>query len=82
MENNGSFKQQGLKNRLKAVHDNKARKIYFQEVIKNNNFNKLKFLWFVTFDTKNQELPVLSEAKFIQAYYDEFKKLPLLNKSV
>ena len=80
MINDGSFKKQGIKKRLTKKQENIVRKKYFQDVIHDNKFDKLKFLWIVTFDDKNKEIPSLSEAKMIQAYFNEYRRLPLLNK--
>ncbi len=60
MTSNGAFKSQGIKNRLKAVGANNiARSIYFQEVIQEFGFDKLKFVWIVTFDELEKKyLPI------------------------
>ncbi len=80
---NGGFKQQGIYNRLKAVTtNNMQRSKYFQqEVIQKYGFDKLKFVWIVTFDDRRKELPAYSEAKLMQGYYEDYHKLPLLNRS-
>jgi hypothetical protein len=80
MINDGSFKEQGIQKRLTKKQGNIVRKKYFQDVIYDNKFDKLKFLWIVTFDDKNKEIPSLSEAKMLQAYFNEYHRLPLLNK--
>lgn len=81
--NNGQFKRQGLKERLSAVRDNNiSGRKYFQQVIQDYEFDKLRFIWIVTFGESRRELPAYSEAKFIQSYFDEHDKLPLLNKSI
>jgi len=80
---NGNFKNQGIKDRLKAVTtNNMPRGKYFQqEVIQKYGFDKLKFVWIVTFDDMRKELPACSEARLMQLYYDVYHELPMLNKS-
>jgi len=80
MINDGTFKKQGIAQRLTKIQNKLPRKIYFQNVIKEYEFEKLEFLWITTFDKMYKEIPSSSEAKMIQAYFSEFKKLPLLNK--
>ncbi len=80
MVNNGTFKQQGIRKRLGRKQNNKPRHIYFQDIIKEYKFEKLEFLWITTFDEMHHEIPSLSEAKMLQAYFNQYKKLPLLNK--
>lgn len=83
MMTDGEFKSQGIKNRLKAVGTNNVpRNIYFQDVMKEFGFDKLKFVWIVTLDDSKKELPAYSEAKLIQLYYDYYHKLPMLNKGI
>lgn len=83
MATNGDFKRQGIKNRLKAVATNNMQrgKYFQQEVIEKYGFDKLKFIWIVTFDDARKELPAYSEARLMQLYYDTYNKLPMLNKS-
>ncbi len=80
---NGDFKRQGIKDRLKAVTTNNMQrgKYFQQEVIQKYGFDKLKFVWIVTFDDTRKELPACSEAKLMQLYYDDYHELPMLNKS-
>ncbi len=80
MINDGTFRKQGIAERLTKKQEGIPRKIYFQNKIKEHEFEKLEFLWIITFDEKYQEIPSLSEAKMFQAYFSEYKKLPLLNK--
>jgi hypothetical protein len=80
MINDGTFKSQGIAKRLTRIQNGLQRRIYFQNVIEKYQFEKLEFLWITTFDKMYKEIPSLSEAKMIQAYFSEFKKLPLLSK--
>jgi len=63
MRNDGTFRNQGIAERLTKKQDGILRKIYFQNIIKKFEFEKLEFLWITTFDKKYQEIPSLSEAK-------------------
>ena len=80
---NGDFKSQGIKNRLKAAGPNNIQrgKYFQQEVIQKYGFDKLKFVWIVTYDNINKELPSYSEARLMQSYFDNYNRLPMLNKS-
>jgi hypothetical protein len=80
---NGEFKRQGIKDRLKAVTTNNMQrdKYFQQEVIDKYNFDKLKFVWIITFDDKWKELPAYSESRLLQLYYDNHSVLPTLNRS-
>ena len=83
MMTDGEFKSQGIKNRLKAVTTNNvSRGKYFQQVMQEYGFDKLKFIWIVTFDDTRKELPAYIETKLIQLYYDHHHKLPILNKGI
>ena len=80
MINDGTFESQGIAKRLTKKQNSLPRNVYFQNVIKEYKFEKLEFLWITTFDEICQEIPSLTEAKMIQAYFSQYKKLPLLNK--
>ncbi len=80
MVNDGTFRSQGIAERLTKKQDGIIRKKYFQNQIKKYEFDKLEFLWITTFDKEYQEIPSFSEAKMIQAHFSQYKKLPLLNK--
>ena len=80
MINDGTLKSQGISNRLKNRQNKLSRKTYFQNVIEEYRYNKLEFLWITTFDENHQEIPSFSESKMIQAYFNQNKELPLLNK--
>ena len=80
MLNNGTFRSQGIAKRLTKVQNGLQRKIYFQKIIEECKYEKLVFLWITTFDKNYQEIPSFSEAKMMQAYFNQYKKLPLLNK--
>lgn len=83
MQNNGTFKTQGIAGRLKAVGSNNIpRNIYFQDILEKYNFKKLKFLWIVTVNNSDIEIPALVESKLLQLYFNDNKVLPLLNKSI
>ena len=83
MMTDGTFKKQGIRNRLKAVGtDNIPRSVYFQNIIEEFGFDKLKFVWIVTFYELEKEIPAYTEARLIQSYYSRHNKLPLLNKGM
>jgi len=82
MKTDGSFKNQGLSGRLCAKQDGKPRPQFFQEVMDQFAIQALYFQWFVTFAEDTKILPAKAEADLIQAYYDTFGRLPLLNKDI
>lgn len=83
LQNNGAFKSQGLNGRLKAVGEkNISRNVYFQNVIREHDFDCLKFEWIVTVNDLEIEIPALAESIFLQEYFNENIVLPLLNKSI
>jgi len=79
---NGKFKRQKLCGRLKAKQEGMPRQQFFQEQIEKLNLNALVFFWFVTFDNNVKVIPAKAEADLLQAYFDEFKRLPKWNKSI
>ena len=84
MATTGEFKKQGIRDRLKAVTTNNMQrgKYFQQEVIQKYEFDKLKFVWIVTYDDTRKELPVYSESRLIQLYYNAHHELPMLNRSI
>lgn len=78
----GSWKHQGLKGRLTAKQQGKPRNIFFREdIIKQNNLDGLSFTWFITHDGGSGTLPCLVEAQLIQHYFNENHTLPRFNKA-
>ena len=41
----------------------------------------LRIHWWVTFDERNIVLPGTAEGEMMQAYFDEFSGIPILNRS-
>jgi hypothetical protein len=82
VNNDGSFKKQGLRKRLKNRQQKKSRNIFFQEIIGKYNYEFLYFKWFVTYRENKGIYPFLAEAELLAKYLDIYKKLPLLNKEV
>ena len=81
LKNNGKFKDQALRKRLTMKQEGMKRKDFFVKIINDKNYDKLRFQWFITYDTNNNDLPGYAEAKLIQAYVEDNNCLPLLNKS-
>jgi len=80
INNDGSLKKQGIRKRLGNKQGGIARTEYFLNYMKRNK-TSLRFEWYVTFNQDLCLLPSLVEAELIQKYYNEYKKLPELNKS-
>jgi hypothetical protein len=81
IKNDGKFKDQALRKRLTMKQDDMRRKDFFKKIMKENNYDRLKFLWFITYDDDNRILPGYAEGKLVQAFVENYKRLPLLNKS-
>ncbi|MHB1238568.1 MAG: hypothetical protein ACYCY7_13510 [Gallionella sp.] len=82
--NDGNFKKQGLRKRLKNKQGDQSRVNFFRDHSEKNNLSGLNFEWFVTFDDDDKSiavLPVLAEAQLLQAYFSEQGRLPELNAS-
>ncbi len=80
LKNNGDFKTQKLKKRLKAKQSKRSRQKYFTEIIETDLYTNLEIFWFVTFYGENKTLPSLMEAELFQQYFNSYLKLPKLNK--
>jgi hypothetical protein len=82
VNNDGSFKNQGLKKRLKNRQQKKSRKVFFQEIIEKYNYEFLYFKWFVIYQEDKGIYPFLAEAELLAKYLDIYKRLPLLNRAI
>lgn len=81
LKNDGKFKNQALRKRLTMKQDDMRRKDFFRKIMKENNYDKLKFLWFITYDDIQKILPGFAEGKLFQGYFEDFSCLPKFNKS-
>ncbi|HBT20704.1 MAG TPA: hypothetical protein DEA47_05020 [Peptococcaceae bacterium] len=82
MLRDGSFKKQGLFERLKAKQKGISRNKYFQEQMKKLGIETLIFEWFVTFDEYTKVIPAKAEAELLQAYFENYNVLPLWNNCI
>jgi hypothetical protein len=78
---NGTWKEQGLRERLTAVQKKKRRVEFFRGLMRDTYRNGLEFRWFITHDGKDGRLPALAEIELLQAHLDEFGCLPELNEA-
>jgi len=78
IKQNGEFKMQNISKRLKNIRNKQDANDYFIDVMNDYNFNSLNIYCIKTFPEK---LPAFIEADLMQKFYDEHKKLPILNKS-
>lgn len=81
IQQNGRFKDQGLKGRLNNKQDGARREDFFNEMCLKENIDALDIYWYVTFDHKNQDLPGFVEGTIMQRYFDVHGKLPVWNKT-
>jgi hypothetical protein len=80
MNQDGTMKPQGLAERLKAKQEDMQRNHFFANYIAKKSPDGLSFAWFVTFQNGSGVLPAVAEARAMEQFYEEYKKLPELNK--
>jgi hypothetical protein len=80
IEQNGKFKEQGLRGRINNKHDGQKRQSYFELKCTAEDIDSLDIYWFVTFDKDNQDVPGYVEGLLMQNYFDVHGQLPLWNK--
>jgi hypothetical protein len=80
IKQNGTFMEQGLKERLNSKQDGINREVFFNEKCIQENIDALDVYWFVTFDNKNHDLPGFVEGVILQRYFEVHGKLPPWNK--
>lgn len=76
----GSFKSQGLKQRLIKKQDGVIRHIFFRTQMESLGLQSLRFEWFATFEAAKQVPPFLAESQLLAAFFSQFNRLPLWNK--
>ena len=81
LKNDGTWKGQKLRGRLKNKQHQMARRDFFITLMDTEYAEGLTFRWFVTQDQKTGTvIPALAEAELLQAYYDDCKRLPEVNE--
>ncbi len=80
INSDGTFKNQGLKNRLNNIQKEMKRQEFFENKIKEEKMDALDIYWFVTFDNKNQDLPGFVEGLLFQKFFDIYQRLPEWNE--
>jgi hypothetical protein len=80
IQQNGQYKDLGLQGGLSFKHDGIERQDFFESRILKENIDALDIYWFVTFDTKHQDLPGFVEGLLIQRFFEINGRLPLWNK--
>jgi len=80
IETSGSWKNQGLRERLTKKQERKPRHEFFCKLMADKGLAGLTFLWFVTHDQNSRIIPALAEMELLQAHYDTCGCLPELNK--
>jgi len=79
--NDGTFKRQTLRRRLTNKQDGLPRQQFFEDVLRIRGLESLHFEWFVTFDREDRVLPCLAESELLQAYFNDYGRLPPYNKT-
>ena len=77
---NGQFKDQRLNGCLNNKQEGHYRQDFFESQILKENIDALDIYWFLTFDTKNNDLPGFVEGLLIQRFFEIHGRLPLWNK--
>jgi hypothetical protein len=80
IQQNGTFKEQGLNRRLNNKQESKRREDFLNEKFEKENIDGLDIYWFVTFDNKNKDLPGFVEGTILQRYFEVHGKLPSWDK--
>lgn len=82
METDGTFKDQGLRQRLANRQGKSSRTDVFPQWIEKEKLSGLRISWFVTRTVAGRVvLPSKAEADLLQSYYDEHDQLPLKNQA-
>ena len=77
----GSFKKQGLGGRLNNMQKNEKRQDFFNKKIDEENIDALDIYWFVTYDENHKDLPGFVEAILMQHFFDIYRQLPQWNNA-
>jgi hypothetical protein len=80
IQQNGHFMNQGLQSRLNSKQEGIERQVSFESRFLKENIDALDIYWFVTFDTKSNDLPGFVEGLLIQRFFEIHGRLPLWNK--
>lgn len=82
MQTDGTWKKQGLRERLTMKQDGMYRSEFFRKLMSDKVLTGLTFLWFVTHHQNSGVIPAFAEMELLQAHYDQYGSLPELNKCV
>ena len=80
MNQDGSWKKQGLARRLTMKQDGMYRSAFFRKLMKEESIDRLTFHWFATHDGNSKVIPGLAEMELLQAHFDQYGCLPKLNR--
>lgn len=80
IKQDGQFMEQGLNGCLNNKQEGVKRQVFFESKILKENIDALDIYWFVTFDTKHNDLPGFVEGLLIQRFFEIYGRLPLWNK--
>lgn len=65
---------------INSIKSNGKRRNMWPLMMKNGKMQKLRVMWYVTFDGELIDIPAYTEAVLIQRYYEMNKALPKWNK--
>ena len=80
IQQNGKFKEQGLKGRINNKQEGIKRQVFFEQKFITEKIDGLDIYWFVTFDTNNHDLPGYVEGLLLQHYFEIHGCLPEWNR--
>jgi hypothetical protein len=80
IQQKGEIKVQGLKSRLNNKQEGIEKQDFFESRFLKENIDALDIYWFVTFDTKSQDLPGFVEGLLMQRFFEVYGRLPSWNK--
>jgi hypothetical protein len=76
----GKFKDQLLRGRLNNKQDGIKRQQFFDAKCEQEEIDALDIYWFVTFDSKHQDIPATVEGQLMQRFFDVHGRLPRWNR--
>lgn len=78
IKQDGTLTKQGLHDRLNNQHNGKPREDDFISKMEESNIDSIIINWY---ELDPKEAPSLVEARLLQKYLDEYRRLPIWNKA-
>ncbi len=82
IQQNGNFNEQGLNDRLNNKREGINLENFFNKKCVKENIDALDIYWYVSFDSKNHDLPEFVEGTILQRHFEVHGQLPYWNKEL